>query len=182
MLIQAAFALLFLVVALALHDELVNHVFEHESALYDVLVVGTLAYAASYFARGWLAGHERFALFGGLVLMESVSRISFALAVAIGIASGADGGRARHRRRAVRLAGRRSGRVRAHRPSVRRGACASRGALDAAITVDEADAALAGPGTEGVQETAAHERPLAAPRRRLRGLGVGHHARPSRRC
>ncbi len=47
-----------------------------------VLVVGTLAYAASYFARGWLAGHERFGLFGGLVLMESVSRVCFALAVA----------------------------------------------------------------------------------------------------
>ena len=31
------------------------------------------------------------------------------------------------------------------------------GPLAAAITVDEADAALAGPGTEGVQETAAHD-------------------------
>ena len=53
-----------------------------------MLVVGTLAYAASYFARGWLAGHQRFGLFGGLVLMESISRICFALAVALGIASG----------------------------------------------------------------------------------------------
>ena len=88
MLIQAAFALIFLAVALALHDKLVNDVFEHQSALYDVLVVGTLAYAASYFARGWLAGHQRFGLFGGLVLMESVSRIAFAIAVAIGIAGG----------------------------------------------------------------------------------------------
>ncbi|HWJ50872.1 MAG TPA: hypothetical protein VNR42_07620, partial [Solirubrobacteraceae bacterium] len=66
MLIQGSFALVFLAVAFALHHELVNHVFEGEGALYDVLVVGTLAYAASYFARGWLAGHERFALFGGL--------------------------------------------------------------------------------------------------------------------
>jgi O-antigen/teichoic acid export membrane protein len=31
------------------------------------------------------------------------------------------------------------------------------GTFDAAITADEADAALAGPGTEGVQETAAHD-------------------------
>jgi len=82
MLLQGSFALIFLVVALALHGELVDHVFEHHGALYDVLVVGTLAYAASYFARGWLAGHQRFGLFGGLVLMESVSRISFAIAVA----------------------------------------------------------------------------------------------------
>jgi O-antigen/teichoic acid export membrane protein len=88
MLIQASFALIFLAVALALHGELVNHVFEGQQALYDVLVVGTLAYAASYFARGWLAGHQRFGLFGGLVLMESTSRISFAIAVALGIASG----------------------------------------------------------------------------------------------
>ena len=88
MLIQASFACIFLVIALALHGELVDHVFEHQDALYDVLVVGTLAYAASYFARGWLAGHQRFGLFGGLVLMESTSRISFAIAVALGIANG----------------------------------------------------------------------------------------------
>jgi O-antigen/teichoic acid export membrane protein len=53
-----------------------------------VLVVAVLAYAASYFARGWLAGHQRFGLYGGLVLLESCSRCLFALAVAIGIASG----------------------------------------------------------------------------------------------
>ena len=53
-----------------------------------MLLVGTLAYAASYFARGWLAGHEYFALYGGLVLMESLSRICFALAVALGLTSG----------------------------------------------------------------------------------------------
>jgi O-antigen/teichoic acid export membrane protein len=86
--IQLSFALVFLVIALILHDELVNHVFDRYGALYDVLVIGTLAYAASYFARGWLAGHKYFALYGGLVLMESVSRISFAIAVALGIASG----------------------------------------------------------------------------------------------
>ncbi len=148
MLIQGLFALIFLVVALALHDTLIDDVFEHEEALYVVLVVGTLAYAASYFARGWLAGHERFALFGGLVLMESVSRICFALAVAIGIASG---------QTAVALGI-------AAAPFVSlvvvplAFARGGGGALDGTpITVDEADAALAGPGTEGVQETAAHD-------------------------
>jgi O-antigen/teichoic acid export membrane protein len=49
-----------------------------------------LAYAASYFARGYLAGHRRFGLYGGLVLMEASSRCLFALAVAIGIAEGQD--------------------------------------------------------------------------------------------
>ena len=47
-----------------------------------------LAYAASYFARGWLAGHQWFGLYGALVFMEATSRLLFALAVAIGIASG----------------------------------------------------------------------------------------------
>ncbi len=87
-LIQVGFALLFLAAALALRDQIQNRLFEGSAALYWILVVGVLAYAASYFARGWLAGHERFALYGGLVFLESTSRFLFALAVAIGIASG----------------------------------------------------------------------------------------------
>ena len=86
--IQASFAVLFAAVALALKGPLINDVFDGSSMLYWVLVVGTLAYAASYFARGWLAGHERFALYGGLVFLESTSRFLFALAVAVGITSG----------------------------------------------------------------------------------------------
>ena len=50
--------------------------------------MSVLAYAASYFARGYLAGHREFPLYGGLVLMEASSRCLFALAVAIGIAEG----------------------------------------------------------------------------------------------
>ena len=53
-----------------------------------MLVVGVLAYAASYFARGFLAGHQRFALYGALVFVEAVSRVCFVLAVIVGIASG----------------------------------------------------------------------------------------------
>jgi len=148
MLIQASFALLFLALALGLKEQLLD-VFDHNEALYWILVVGTLAYAASYFARGWLAGHERFGLFGGLVLMESFSRLCFALAVAVGIASGET---------AVAL-----GIAAAPLVSlvVVPAAFARRTPIPVAqgapITVDEADAALAGPGTEGVQETAAHE-------------------------
>jgi len=170
--IQTSFALIFLAVALALHEELVNNVFDGYSALYDVLLVGTLAYAASYFARGWLAGHKYFALYGGLVLMESVSRICFAIAAALGITSG---------QTAVALGiaaapfvslvvvpaafARRGGERRARSDStpiavdptdaaLTAGAGGAGGSL---ITVDEADAALAGPGAEGVQETAAHD-------------------------
>jgi O-antigen/teichoic acid export membrane protein len=88
LLIQAAFALAFLIVALALRDPIQNDLFDGAAALYWVLVVAVLAYAASYFARGWLAGHQWFALYGGLVFMEAVSRLLFAVAVAIGIATG----------------------------------------------------------------------------------------------
>jgi O-antigen/teichoic acid export membrane protein len=152
--IQLSFALAFLVIALALQEELIDNVFKHYSALYYVLLVGTLAYAASYFARGWLAGHKYFALYGGLVLMESVSRLCFALAVALGIASG---------QTAVAL-----GIAAAPLVSLvvvpaafARGREERDGEADLTlaepITVDEADAALAGPAAEGVQETAAHD-------------------------
>ena len=161
--IQMAFALLFLVAALALREVLVNQVFEGYEALYYVLVVGTLAYAASYFARGWLAGHEYFVLFGCLVLMEALARICFALAVVLGISSG---------QTAVALgiaaaplmslvvvpaafARRGEERREASTPTPPHPHDADL-AL-APITVDEADAALAGPGTEGVQEAAAHD-------------------------
>jgi O-antigen/teichoic acid export membrane protein len=162
--IQASFALAFLVAALALRDELVRKVFDGYTALYWILFVGTLAYAASYFARGWLAGHKYFGLYGGLVLMESVSRLCFVLAAVAGIASGqkavalgiaaaplvslvvvpAAFARSRSERRRPPDAGA------ARRPELPDGPGGS-------LTVDEADAALAGPGTEAVQEAVVHE-------------------------
>jgi O-antigen/teichoic acid export membrane protein len=88
LLIQAAFAAAFLGAALAARDLLQNDVFDGSAALYWILVVGVLAYAASYFARGFLAGHQRFALYGALVFLEATSRVCFALAVIVGLASG----------------------------------------------------------------------------------------------
>ena len=86
--IQGGFAAAFLIVALVLRHEIESGMFDGSSTLYWILVVGVLAYGASYFARGWLAGHERFALYGGLVFLESTSRFLFALAVVVGIGSG----------------------------------------------------------------------------------------------
>jgi O-antigen/teichoic acid export membrane protein len=86
--IQLAFAALFLVVALALRGPLTDKAFNGSDALYWILVGATLAYAGSYFARGYLAGHQWFGLYGALVLFESMSRFCFPLAVAVGIASG----------------------------------------------------------------------------------------------
>jgi O-antigen/teichoic acid export membrane protein len=87
MTIQGSFALVFLAVALPLHDELARHVFA-STTLYWIFVLAIVAYAASYFARGWLAGHRYFALYGGLVFMESASRMAFAIAAAAGITHG----------------------------------------------------------------------------------------------
>ncbi|MGH2859360.1 MAG: lipopolysaccharide biosynthesis protein [Solirubrobacteraceae bacterium] len=88
--IQAGFAAAFLIAALALRGQIQQGMFDGSSALYWILVIGVLAYAGSYFARGWLAGHKRFALYGGLVFLESTSRFLFPLAVAVGIGSGQD--------------------------------------------------------------------------------------------
>jgi O-antigen/teichoic acid export membrane protein len=88
LLIQAAFALAFLAIALLARERLQGDLFDGSAALYWVLVVGVLAYAASYFARGFLAGHQRFELYGALVFFEAVARVSFALAVVVGVASG----------------------------------------------------------------------------------------------
>ncbi len=88
LLIQAAFAATFLAVALALRGPLQDDLFDGSPTIYWILVVGVLAYAASYFARGFLAGHQRFALYGALVFLEACSRACFALAVVVGIASG----------------------------------------------------------------------------------------------
>jgi len=84
--IQAGFAAAFLLAALALRGPIEDAF--GSATLYWVLVVAGLAYAASYFARGWFAGHQWFGLYGGLVLFESVSRFCFPLAVAAGLASG----------------------------------------------------------------------------------------------
>jgi len=86
--IQLGLGLLFAVAALALRGPLKDDLFNGSETLYWVLIVAVLAYAVSYFARGFLAGHHRFGLFSGLVFMEAVSRCLFALAVAVGIASG----------------------------------------------------------------------------------------------
>jgi O-antigen/teichoic acid export membrane protein len=85
--VQAGFALAFLVVALALRGP-IEDAFDGASTLYWVFVGATLAYAASYFARGYMAGHQWFGLYGGLVLFESISRFCFPVAVAVGVASG----------------------------------------------------------------------------------------------
>jgi O-antigen/teichoic acid export membrane protein len=86
--IQLGLALVFLVAALAFRHQIEDKLFDGDNTLYYILVVAVLAYAASYFARGFLAGNRMFGLYGGLVFIEAVARCMFALVVAVGIASG----------------------------------------------------------------------------------------------
>jgi O-antigen/teichoic acid export membrane protein len=86
--IQAGLAVVFVVVALLLRGPIEDGLFDGSESLYRIMLLTVLAYAASYFARGYLAGHHWFGLYGGLVLMEAASRCLFALAVAVGIADG----------------------------------------------------------------------------------------------
>jgi O-antigen/teichoic acid export membrane protein len=86
--IQLGLVAFFVVLALVFRHKLEHDLFNGSTALYWVLVVAVVCYAASYFARGYLAGNRLFPLYGGLVFIESVARASFALAVAVGIASG----------------------------------------------------------------------------------------------
>jgi O-antigen/teichoic acid export membrane protein len=86
--IQLGLGALFAVLALVFRPTIEHDLFDGDSALYWVLFVAVLAYAASYFARGFLAGSRKLGLYGGLVFIESIARCAFALAVAIGLAHG----------------------------------------------------------------------------------------------
>jgi O-antigen/teichoic acid export membrane protein len=86
--IQLGLAIAFAAAALALRGPLQDDLLSGSSTLYWILVAAVLAFAASFFARGFLAGSRRFVLYGSLLLAESTARMSFALAVAVGIASG----------------------------------------------------------------------------------------------
>ena len=74
--IQLALGVLFAVVALLLRDPIENDLFGGSSTLYWILLVSVLAYAVSYFARGYLAGHRQFALYGGLVLIKARAHVA----------------------------------------------------------------------------------------------------------
>jgi O-antigen/teichoic acid export membrane protein len=86
--IQFGLSLFFAVVALALRGPIQDGLLQGNEALYWVFFTSVLFYAASYFARGFLAGEQRFGLFVAMILSESCFRTIFAVMVAIGVLSG----------------------------------------------------------------------------------------------
>jgi len=86
--IQFGLSLFFAVVALALRGPIQNGLLEGNETLYWVFFSSVLFYAASYFARGFLAGQQRFGLFVALILSESCFRTIFAVFVAVSVLSG----------------------------------------------------------------------------------------------
>ena len=91
--IQIGLALFFAVVALALRGPIQDGLLEGNETLYWVFFGAVLFYAASYFARGFLAGQRSFGLFTALILSESCFRTLFAVLVAVSILSGQSGSR-----------------------------------------------------------------------------------------
>jgi O-antigen/teichoic acid export membrane protein len=86
--IQLGLAALFAVLALAFRGPLQNDLLEGNETLYWIFFSAVLFYAASYFARGFLAGQKRFGLFTALILSESVFRTLFAVLVAFSLLEG----------------------------------------------------------------------------------------------
>ncbi len=86
--IQLGLAAAFAVVTLALRGPIEDGLLDGNETLYWVFFAAVLFYAASYFARGYLAGHRRFGLFAAMILSESVFRTLFAVLVAVGLLSG----------------------------------------------------------------------------------------------
>jgi len=86
--IQLALGVVFVVGALIARGPLQDDLLGGSETLYWILIVAVLAYAASYFARGFLAGHHWFPLYGALVFFEACARVMFALLAVLGVASG----------------------------------------------------------------------------------------------
>ncbi len=86
--IQLALAAAFAVLALVLRGPLQDDLLSGNETLYWIFFSAVLGYAASYFARGFLAGNRHFGLFSLLILSESIFRTLFAVIVAIGLFHG----------------------------------------------------------------------------------------------
>jgi len=86
--IQLSLGLAFAALALIFRGPLQDDLLSGNETLYWVFFTAVLGYAASYYARGYLAGVGSFGLFSILILSESIFRTGFAVVVAVGLFSG----------------------------------------------------------------------------------------------
>ncbi len=87
--IQLALAAVFVIVALLARKSLQDDLFDGESLYFWTLVGAVVAFSASYYARGYLAGSRRMGSYAVLMIVEGFARFVLALVVAIGIVEGA---------------------------------------------------------------------------------------------
>src|SRR6202012_1099531 len=90
--LQFGLSLCFIVVALALRGLIQDDLRSGNETLYWVYFSAVIFYAVSYFARGFLAGSQRFGMFVGLILSQSCFRTLFAVLVAVGLLTGQSAG------------------------------------------------------------------------------------------
>ena len=86
--IQLVVSLALGALALVLREPLRDELLGGSDTLYWVLVASVVVFGASFYTRGFFAGNRHFGLLAALLLCESAARMSFALAVALGIAGG----------------------------------------------------------------------------------------------
>ena len=86
--LQGTIALGFAIIALVARGPIEDELLSGNETLYWIYVAAVLCFAASFFARGYLAGSQQFGLLAGLLVCESASRTLFALALALGIVEG----------------------------------------------------------------------------------------------
>jgi O-antigen/teichoic acid export membrane protein len=89
-LIQAALSLAAVALLLILREPISDNLLEGGEVLFWVLVAALVGFGGAFFARGFLAGRRQFGLYAALLVLEGSARLTFALAVAVGIAEGID--------------------------------------------------------------------------------------------
>jgi O-antigen/teichoic acid export membrane protein len=88
--IQAGVSFAAVLVLLLARDTIEQELFDGEDVLYWILIASLVGFGLAYYARGFLAGRGQFRLYAALLLIEVSSRLAFAVAVALGLASGAN--------------------------------------------------------------------------------------------
>src|SRR5215211_95191 len=78
------------VLLLALKSTITDELLDGSDTLFWVLVVALAAFGGAFYGRGFLAGRRQFSVYAALLVLEGCSRVLFAIAVAVGIASGVD--------------------------------------------------------------------------------------------